>query len=116
MRCLYICNIAAFILNWHKNYKKATALIVTLVTMLLVMPLQLLHSHNTATKQLPASKTSITAQCAVCDFEYSPADADAVSYTISAKPNYYTFRISLYEHADDTYANTFSNKSPPLFS
>ena len=113
MGCLYICNYAAFILNLYKNYKNVTALFVTLVTIVLVVPFQLLHSHNTGTKQLQASKTSITAPCAVCDFDYSPADADAAIYVLSAKPIYYKFLISHYENADDIAVNACSNKSPP---
>jgi hypothetical protein len=49
----------------------------------------------------------------VCDFDYSPADADAAVYVLSAKPIYYKFLISHYENVDDIAVNACSNKSPP---
>jgi hypothetical protein len=81
--------------------------------MLLVLPLKQLHSHPSDTRHWQAAHTTISADCGICSFDYSPADADAACYVLAVKPIYYKFLISHYKNADDVVVNLYSNKSPP---
>jgi hypothetical protein len=115
LRRFYICNIAAFILNQKITYRKRTAVLFLVITVLLAAPLKQLHSHCKDSKNLPTAQTTVTSHCSICSFDFSPANADAIQYFVSAKPNYYIFPISNYSNAEEVVVENLSNKSPPPF-